>query len=268
MAPLAGFDIRRDDVGSGYTEVSPGVAAIIDQPDGYALYPPDGFPDGRVSVWTVPPAVHAITFQVIGSMGGFADRVPDPVANTPVEYARRVLVEPGDQITLCVGSVPNLDNSMVANRGNGPLRGANGTTDSEALFGGAGGGAAALYRGDDMLALSPGGGGYFGSIDTEIWTGPGSVYPAGAPGSESVGEEGTRPSGGGGGGTPGGAAVPAEQPGANGAGVSCDRDPGGPPSPTWDETGLGSGDNREPGPGVRVYFYLPPVNRWHVGLGW
>jgi len=265
---LDGFDVEAYDLDGAAFEIAPGVMYHGWFGDGFARYAPAGHPDGRVGRFTVPAGVAAITFQVFGALGGLGGAYsytpydPDDY-QTPVMHTRRFAVTPGDEIVLAAGGPPGWS-TAIATRGNSPILGGDGGLDGS-WFAGAGGGASALWINGTLVALSPGGGGWtYDGGTTEIPPSP--SYSTGSAGSVSLGGSGGVGIGGGGGGAPGGAAGGAyTDPGINGSSVLIDADSGGPPSPTWAETTLGSGDYHGGAESaVRVFYYTHRSGGWAI----
>ncbi len=273
---LDGFDVEAYDLDGAAFEIAPGVMYHGWFGNEYARYAPAGHPDGRVGRFTVPPGVRAITFQMFGCIGGAVTiggayfRSPDDELpyQTPVYHTRRLEVTPGDEIVVAAGGPQLYGNYGVGipTHGNGPIRGGWGGQDFE-WVGGAGGGASALWINGVLVALSPGGGGWTTNY-AGLHPPTDPSYPTGTPGAISVGTPtfGIAGRGGGGGGAPGGAGGSTIGfPGVNGAGVPIDADSGGPPSPTWAETTLGSGDyHGGAASAVRVFYYTPRSGGWAI----
>lgn len=278
---LESWDVERADASSAVTEVALGIAGVRWGATATNLAPPSGYTQGRVGILEVPAGVRSLTVQVFGGMGGFME-YGGGTPNTPVMHTRHLPVEPGDELLFAPGGPAWVDNELFPTGGNGPFWGGAGrATPADYLYAGAGGGASALYVNDDLVAMSPGGGGWYGDVSADpgdpsagTWTPPSSSYPTGSLGSESIGADGVPflvPSGGGGGGTPGASVAASGNPGGNGAGWPVAPESGSEhPSPTWGQLGLSSGTEipgRTAAGGVYVSWFIPGARRgFAVGI--
>lgn len=282
MTVLGGFNVTLTEAAA--VLVAPGVMGVERTGDatGEAFGPPDGY-DGAGWYLIIPEGVTAVTIQMFGAPGGFADGVPvdDPMypvagpglsgdPDTPIVHTRRLAVTAGQVLAFFVGGPPLDAAQNFATRGNGPLWGSTGArSDAELYLAGAGGGASAVYLDGVLVGLSPGGAGAWWYAVDSTWNPPPTIYPTGAAGDESI-DPGWAggfggPYGGGGGGAPYGPRGESDTtPGQNGSVVDVDTDSGGPASPTWEQTPIGDPANRDgAASAVRIYFYAP--NGWTVG---
>lgn len=287
---INGFDVEAFDLDGFASEIAPGVMYQGWFGDHFAHYAPAGHPDGRVGRFTVPAGVAAITFQLFGALGGALYYTPyDPDDyQTPVMHTRRFAVTPGDEIVMAAGGPPSGYDNFIPTRGNSPVWGGMGwqvppyigVGPAGAWAGFAGGGASAIWVNGSLVTLSPGGGGWAIKYATSspVVRPPSATYSTGSAGAISIGTpqawvaldpdpEGLDGgAGGGGGGAPGGAGGSTIGfPGENGSSVPIDADSDGPPSPTWAETTLGSGDyHGGAASAVRVFYYTPRSGGWAI----